>query len=93
MQETPNGTINSPEYYKAKHGVNMEASDFIDAFELNFNLGNVAKYIARAGKKEGETRFQALWKAHNYLIREIINTGKLTETCRCQRLNHLTDLN
>ena len=64
----------SKNYYQAANGI--EASDFIEGFNLNFNLGNVAKYIARAGKKEGETRFQALWKAHDYLIREIINTGK-----------------
>ena len=69
-------TISTPDYYKAQHGGYMEASDFIDAFNLNFNLGNVVKYIARAGRKPGENRFEALWKAHNYLIRELINTGK-----------------
>lgn len=68
--------IGTPDYYS---GGNMEASDFIDAFNLNFNLGNVVKYIARAGRKPGENRFEALWKAHNYLIRELINTGKEEE--------------
>ena len=76
MLKIPTQTISTPEYYKASNGRNMEASDFIDAFNLNFNLGNVVKYIARAGKKTGESRFEALWKAHNYLIRELINTGK-----------------
>lgn len=73
MLKTPNKAISTPDYYRAG---NMEASDFIDAFNLNFNLGNVVKYIARAGKKKGENRFEALWKAHNYLLRELVNTGK-----------------
>lgn len=36
-----------PDYYKSG---GLEAFDVIDAFELDFNLGNAFKYIARAGK-------------------------------------------
>lgn len=57
------------DYYKGNNG--MEVIDFIEAFDLNFNLGNVVKYIARAGKKEGETRYKALCKANDYLLREM----------------------
>ena len=68
--------IGTPDYYSSG---NMEASDFIEVFGLNFNLGNVVKYIAQADRKPGENRFEALWKAYNYLIRELINTEKKEE--------------
>ena len=34
-----------PDYYKSG---GLEAFDVIDAFDLDFNLGNAFKYIARA---------------------------------------------
>ena len=37
-----------PDYYKSK---GIETIDVIEAFDLNFNLGNVIKYISRADKK------------------------------------------
>lgn len=55
-----------PDYYKAN---GLEAFDFIDSFELNFNLGNAFKYIARAGKK-GD-KIEDLRKAITYLNTEI----------------------
>lgn len=55
-----------PNYYKS--GV-LEAFDVIDAFELDFNLGNAFKYIARAGKKD--SKVEDLRKAVTYLNREI----------------------
>ena len=60
--------INHPEYY-INGGI--EAIDFIDAHRLNFNLGNVIKYITRAGRKDGEDVLTALRKAQWYLEREI----------------------
>lgn len=53
----------------------IEVIDFIEAHELNFNLGNVVKYISRAGKKCGEGAISALLKAQWYLGREIIRIG------------------
>lgn len=55
--------------------------DFIDDMEFNFNLGNVVKYISRAGKKEGNSKLQDLEKAKDYLEHEIIRVmeGKLNE--------------
>ena len=58
----------NPDYYKSE---NIEVIDFIEAYNLNFNLGNVIKYIARAGKKTDEVYSTALQKAEWYLRREI----------------------
>lgn len=55
-----------PDYYKSG---GLEAFDVIDAFDLNFNLGNAFKYIARAGKKGDKV--EDLRKAVTYLNREI----------------------
>jgi len=43
--------------------------DFVQDYKLNFNRGNVIKYIARAGKKDDE--LQDLMKAKDYIEREI----------------------
>ena len=45
--------------------------EVIEDFNLNFNLGNVLKYVTRAGKKPGTTRLQDLRKARLSLDREI----------------------
>ena len=60
--------INHPDYYQSG---GIEVSDFIEAFNLNFNLGNVIKYVARAGRKPNEDALTALQKAKVYLEREI----------------------
>lgn len=49
--------------------------DFIKDYNLNFNRGNVCKYLARAGKKDNE--LQDLRKALDYLQREIEHYEKL----------------
>ena len=59
--------INHPNYYNAG---GIEAIDYIEAHSLNFNLGNVIKYVTRAGHKQGEDRKTALAKAKWYLDRE-----------------------
>lgn len=60
-----------PDYYKSG---GLEAFDVIDAFELDFNLGNAFKYIARAGKKNN--KIEDLRKAVTYLNREIRKEDK-----------------
>ncbi|MGO3017897.1 MAG: DUF3310 domain-containing protein [Anaerococcus sp.] len=57
-----------PDYYKSK---GIETIDVIEAFDLNFNLGNVIKYVLRAGKKQGEEKEKDLNKALFYLKREV----------------------
>ena len=59
--------IDHPDYYNAG---GIEAIDYIEAHSLNFNLGNVIKYVTRAGHKDGEDAFTALDKADWYINRE-----------------------
>lgn len=61
--------INHPPHYKSPSG--LESIDVIEAFELGFNLGNVVKYVLRAGHKNGEDDVTPLQKAAWYLQREI----------------------
>ncbi len=67
-----NDTIR-PDYYKSD---GIEVLDLTDAFDLNFNLGNVVKYVVRAGKKDGEEKEKDLAKAKFYLTRELNKTLK-----------------
>lgn len=59
--------VNNPAYYKTG---GIEAIDAIEAWGLGFHLGNVVKYIARAGRKTADG-LQDLRKAAWYLDREI----------------------
>ena len=68
--------INHPTYYNVG---GIEVADFIEAYELNFNCGNVVKYIARAGRKGSESTLTALQKAQVYLNREIAYIEQLQE--------------
>lgn len=61
--------VNHPKHYQSKTG--LEAIDVIEAFNLDFCLGNVVKYILRCGHKDNEV--QELKKAKWYLEREIKN--------------------
>lgn len=58
--------VNHPPHYKAG---GIETIDFIEAKDLNFRLGNVIKYVARAEKKGNP--LEDLKKAKWYLEREI----------------------
>lgn len=58
--------VNSPKHYKVR---NKEAIEIIEAYNLNFRLGNAMKYILRSGLK-GEY-VTDLRKAMWYLRREI----------------------
>lgn len=49
----------------------IETIDFIEAKDLNYRLGNVIKYVSRAGKKVDSDPIQDLEKARFYLEREI----------------------
>ena len=66
MIEPPADPVNHPPHYKAG---GIETIDFIEAKKLNYNLGNVVKYITRADLKGN--RKQDLAKALWYLQREI----------------------
>ena len=68
--------IEHPTYYNVG---GIEVADFIEAYELNFNLGNVVKYVSRAGRKCSESPLTALQKAHVYLSRELGNIERKQE--------------
>ncbi|ASX99278.1 hypothetical protein SEA_MOLIVIA_54 [Arthrobacter phage Molivia] len=48
-----------------------EVIKVIEAWGLGFVLGNVVKYVARAGKKPGNSEVQDLKKARDYINRRI----------------------
>ena len=58
--------VNNPAHYKVG---GIETITFIEAKKLNYNLGNVVKYITRADYKGNRT--EDLKKARWYLDREI----------------------
>lgn len=67
MHRTPD-PVNHPGHYNTGR---IEVIDFIEDQRLNFNLGNVVKYTARAGKKDAAKTVEDLKKAAFYLDREI----------------------
>jgi hypothetical protein len=58
--------VNHPPHYKAG---GIETIDFIEAKSLNYNLGNVIKYITRSDLKGN--KLEDLQKAQWYLNREV----------------------
>jgi hypothetical protein len=61
--------VNNPKHYGGD--TTYEAIKVIEAWELNFHLGNVVKYISRAGKKDLTNTKEDLLKAKWYLDRYI----------------------
>jgi hypothetical protein len=62
--------VNHPEHYGGEHN-QYEAIKVIEAWDLGFSLGNVVKYVSRAGKKDKDRELEDLEKARWYLDREI----------------------
>ncbi|MGW0930672.1 DUF3310 domain-containing protein [Streptomyces sp. NPDC002644] len=60
--------VNHPSHY-VRNG--FEVIEIIEAFELNFRLANVTKYVLRADSKHDDGGVQDLKKALFYLSREI----------------------
>ena len=61
---------NANDYYGGKNNT-YEAIKIINNLDLNFNRGNVLKYILRAGKKDADKEIQDLQKAKHYIDYEI----------------------
>ena len=61
--------VNHPDHYLQSTG--FEVIDVIEAWDLNFCLGNAVKYIARAGIKNPKKKKQDLEKAVWYIERVI----------------------
>ena len=72
--------VNHPEHYGGKLNT-YETIKVIEAWNLDFHLGNVIKYISRAGKKtqsEKEDLEKALW----YLTRKLESLKNKKEQVR-----------
>ena len=65
-EENKNNLVNNPSHYN-KNGI--EVIDVIEAYNLNYRLGNVIKYILRSDLKGNKK--QDLEKALWYLEREV----------------------
>ena len=66
-EKLDDNTNTTPTHYQGT----IQPIDLINAQDLNFNLGNVVKYVCRAGKKQGENVLSDLEKAKNYINYEI----------------------
>ena len=67
VEKLDDNTNTTPKHYQGT----IQPIDLIDAQNLHFNLGNVVKYVCRAGKKQGENVLSDLDKAKNYINYEI----------------------
>lgn len=70
--------VNHPTHYGGSTNL-YEAIKVIEAWELDFHLGNTVKYISRAGKKDTDKELQDLKKALWYLQRKIDNLEKINQ--------------
>lgn len=61
--------INHPSHYGGD--TTYEAIKVIEAWGLDFHLGNTVKYISRAGRKDPTKTIEDLEKAQWYLQRKI----------------------
>lgn len=62
-------SVNHPKHYGGD--TTYETIKVIEAWGLDFHLGNAVKYISRAGKKEPGKEIQDLQKALWYINRKI----------------------
>jgi len=83
MAETTND--HGPEYYRRG---TIQVWDFVRDQELNFHLGNVIKYVCRAGHKFDD--IDDLEKAIHYLKNEVEfrTSQRVQELVQCQELQN-----
>jgi len=79
--------VNHPDHYGKGKKDPYEVIKVIEAWELGFHLGNVIKYIPRAGKKDPQTEIEDLQKAKWYLKRRI----KLLKKIKKINENHIKE--
>jgi len=82
---TPTNEI-GPKYYRRG---NIQVWDFVRDQELNFHLGNVIKYVCRAGHKFDD--IDDLEKAIHYLQNEVEfrTSQRVQEIVQCEKLEDL----
>jgi hypothetical protein len=65
INRTVSNIVNNPPHYTYS---SIEPIEIIEAWELNFHLGNVIKYVCRATKKNGlEDLKKARWYLNRYI--------------------------
>jgi len=69
--------VEHPSHYLKDTG--HEVIDVIHAWQLGYNLGNVIKYVARAGRKNPEKLVEDLKKAIFYLNDEISRINNIQQ--------------
>jgi len=62
--------VDHPKHYRSESG--SEAIDVIEAWNLDFSLGNAVKYISRAGLKDPDKEIEDLEKVLWYVNRRIL---------------------
>ena len=70
LEMSSESKVNHPSHYNK----GIETIDYIESWNMNFNTGNVIKYVTRAGHKDN--KLEDLEKAQWYLQREIQNIKK-----------------
>lgn len=73
--------VSKPKHYNTS---DLQPITAIEAWKLNFHLGNVVKYVARAGKKIENDLLEDLEKAKWYLDREIKRVAEERENLKNQ---------
>ena len=64
-EKKESSSVEHPDHYMRDSG--HEVIEVINAWKLNYNLGNAVKYIARAGKKNPDKLVEDLEKAIFYI--------------------------
>ena len=75
-ESVENDPVNHPSHYT---DTKIEVMDYIEDKGFNFALGNVIKYVSRAGRKDADKTIQDLEKANWYLNREIKRLKELQD--------------
>ena len=77
-----NNAVNHPSHYNSG---NLETIDVIAdlGWEKGFCLGNVIKYVSRAGRKSNVSEIEDLKKARWYLDRWISSAANLAAEAEC----------
>jgi len=68
-KEPEESSVSHPKHYGGN--TTYEAIKVIEAWDLDFSLGNAIKYISRAGKKDPSKEVEDLEKAVWYIKRKI----------------------
>lgn len=74
LEETD--SVNHPSHYTDGK---IEVIEFIEDKKLGYHLGNVVKYVSRAGKKDASKTIEDLKKARWYLNRHILKLEDKSE--------------